>query len=104
MADVSVVVVTWNALPWLERCLESVRGHATVVVAHGSGAAEHQRRGMTHVHAELAGSALLELDGCRHDAPTSHSQLFADVVVGAAAGAAGEPWSSAFSRSAEGRP
>ena len=34
--DVSVVVVTWNALPWLERCLESVRGHETIVVDHGS--------------------------------------------------------------------
>ena len=34
--DVSVVVVTWNALPWLERCLDSVRGHETVVVDHGS--------------------------------------------------------------------
>jgi GT2 family glycosyltransferase len=36
MADVSVVVVTYNALPWLERCLESVRGYATIVVDHGS--------------------------------------------------------------------
>jgi N-acetylglucosaminyl-diphospho-decaprenol L-rhamnosyltransferase len=36
MADVSVVVVTYNALPWLERCLESVRGHETIVVDHGS--------------------------------------------------------------------
>ena len=35
-ADVSVVVVTWNALPWLEQCLESVRGHETIVVDHGS--------------------------------------------------------------------
>jgi GT2 family glycosyltransferase len=34
--DVSVVVVTWNALPWLERCLESVRGRETIVVDHGS--------------------------------------------------------------------
>ena len=34
--DVSVVVVTWNALPWLERCLESVSGHETIVVDHGS--------------------------------------------------------------------
>lgn len=34
--DVSVVVVTWNALPWLERCLESVRGREVVVVDHGS--------------------------------------------------------------------
>ena len=35
-ADVSVVVVTLNALPWLERCLESVRGYEVVVVDHGS--------------------------------------------------------------------
>ena len=34
--DISVVVVTWNALPWLERCLESVAGHETIVVDHGS--------------------------------------------------------------------
>ncbi|HVU79726.1 MAG TPA: glycosyltransferase family 2 protein [Gaiellaceae bacterium] len=34
--DVSVVVVTWNAMPWLEQCLDSVRGHDVVVVDHGS--------------------------------------------------------------------
>jgi N-acetylglucosaminyl-diphospho-decaprenol L-rhamnosyltransferase len=34
--DVSVVVVTYNALPWLERCLDSVREHEVVVVDHGS--------------------------------------------------------------------
>jgi GT2 family glycosyltransferase len=34
--DVSVVVVTFNALPWLEQCLESVRGLEVVVVDHGS--------------------------------------------------------------------
>ncbi len=34
--DVSVVVVAWNALPWLERCLESVAGYETIVVDHGS--------------------------------------------------------------------
>jgi len=34
--DVSVVVVTWNALPWLEQCLESVRGREVVVVDNGS--------------------------------------------------------------------
>lgn len=28
--------MTLNALPWIERCLESVRGHETVVVDHGS--------------------------------------------------------------------
>lgn len=34
--DVSVVVVTWNAAPWIERCLASVAGHETIVVDHGS--------------------------------------------------------------------
>ena len=33
---VSAVVVTYNAMPWLERCLESVRGLETVVVDNGS--------------------------------------------------------------------
>jgi GT2 family glycosyltransferase len=39
MADDSVVaavVVTYNALPWLERCLDSVREIPTVVVDNGS--------------------------------------------------------------------
>jgi N-acetylglucosaminyl-diphospho-decaprenol L-rhamnosyltransferase len=35
-ADVAVVVVTYNALPWLEQSLESVAGYETVVVDHGS--------------------------------------------------------------------
>ena len=34
--DASVVVVAWNALPWLERCLQSVSSHETIVVDHGS--------------------------------------------------------------------
>jgi N-acetylglucosaminyl-diphospho-decaprenol L-rhamnosyltransferase len=36
VADVSVVVVALDALPWLETCLESVRGHETIVVDVGS--------------------------------------------------------------------
>jgi N-acetylglucosaminyl-diphospho-decaprenol L-rhamnosyltransferase len=36
MTDVAAVVVTYDALPWIERCLESVRGVETVVVDHGS--------------------------------------------------------------------
>ena len=35
-ADVSAVVVTYNAMPWVERCLESVRDCETIVVDHGS--------------------------------------------------------------------
>src|SRR6188508_2836165 len=36
MPDASVVVVTYNALPWIEQCLESVRGEETIVVDNGS--------------------------------------------------------------------
>jgi len=36
MADAAVVVVTYNALPWLEPCLVSVAAYETVVVDHGS--------------------------------------------------------------------
>jgi N-acetylglucosaminyl-diphospho-decaprenol L-rhamnosyltransferase len=46
MAEVSVVVVTYNAMPYLERCLESVAGYELVVVDHGStdGSVELVRR------------------------------------------------------------
>ncbi len=36
MTDASVVVVTYNALPWLEQCLDSVHGVETIVVDNGS--------------------------------------------------------------------
>jgi GT2 family glycosyltransferase len=36
MSEVSVVVVTFNSAPWIERCLESVRGYETIVVDNGS--------------------------------------------------------------------
>jgi GT2 family glycosyltransferase len=35
-STVSVIVVTLNGLPWVEHALESVRGHETIVVDHGS--------------------------------------------------------------------
>ena len=34
--NVSVVVVTYNALPWLSRCLDSVAAYETIVVDNGS--------------------------------------------------------------------
>ncbi len=37
MADVAAVVVTYNAMPWLEQCLGSLGGIECVVVDHGSG-------------------------------------------------------------------
>jgi N-acetylglucosaminyl-diphospho-decaprenol L-rhamnosyltransferase len=36
VADVSVVVVTFNALPWIEQCLDSVAGREVLVVDNGS--------------------------------------------------------------------
>ena len=35
-SDVAAVVVTYNAMPYLERCLDSLAGCQTVVVDHGS--------------------------------------------------------------------
>ncbi len=35
-SDISVVVVTYDALPYLEQCLESVRAYETIVVDNGS--------------------------------------------------------------------
>jgi N-acetylglucosaminyl-diphospho-decaprenol L-rhamnosyltransferase len=35
-ADVTAVTVTLNGLPWIEQCLESLRGVETIVVDHGS--------------------------------------------------------------------
>jgi N-acetylglucosaminyl-diphospho-decaprenol L-rhamnosyltransferase len=36
MSDASVVIVTYNGLPWIEQALESVAGAETVVVDNGS--------------------------------------------------------------------
>jgi GT2 family glycosyltransferase len=36
MPDASAVVVTYNALPWVEQCLQSVREVETIVVDNGS--------------------------------------------------------------------
>ena len=35
-AEVSAIVVTYNAKPWIEPCLESVRGCELIVVDNGS--------------------------------------------------------------------
>jgi len=75
LVRVGVVVVTYNALPWLERCLSSVSEYPTVVVDHGSsdGTLELVREGfpaVTLVEQENRGLAagwntgLRHLDGC----------------------------------------
>jgi N-acetylglucosaminyl-diphospho-decaprenol L-rhamnosyltransferase len=35
-ADVTAIAVTYNGMPWIERCLESVERYQTIVVDHGS--------------------------------------------------------------------
>src|SRR5207244_8353880 len=35
-SDVVAVTVTLNGLPWIEQCLDSLRGVETIVVDHGS--------------------------------------------------------------------
>jgi len=60
MADVSAVVVTYNAMPWLESCLQSLAGVECVVVDHGSsdGSVEAARAlGATVVEQENLGLA-----------------------------------------------
>jgi N-acetylglucosaminyl-diphospho-decaprenol L-rhamnosyltransferase len=60
MADVCAVVVTYNAMPWLERCLESLAGIERVVVDHGSsdGSVEAARTaGATVIEQENLGLA-----------------------------------------------
>jgi N-acetylglucosaminyl-diphospho-decaprenol L-rhamnosyltransferase len=50
VADLAAVVVTYNAEPWLRRCLESVREYPTVVVDHGStDTSLETARGFEHV-------------------------------------------------------
>jgi N-acetylglucosaminyl-diphospho-decaprenol L-rhamnosyltransferase len=51
MPEVQAVVVTYNALPHLERCLESLKRYDTVVVDHGStdGTLELVREGFPRV-------------------------------------------------------
>jgi N-acetylglucosaminyl-diphospho-decaprenol L-rhamnosyltransferase len=51
VAEVAVVVVTYDALPWIDRCLESVAGTPTIVVDHGSkdGTVEHVRASFPEV-------------------------------------------------------
>ena len=60
MADVAAVVVTYDAMPWLESCLQSLAGVECVVVDHGSsdGSVEAARAaGATVVEQENLGLA-----------------------------------------------
>lgn len=62
-----------------------------VVTAFGSLGAAHHHQGMRHA-AALLGCPVIELDGCRHDAPLSHPSLFRTAVVDPLLRRVGAPW------------
>jgi pimeloyl-ACP methyl ester carboxylesterase len=63
-----------------------------VITSYGGLGAAHHRQGMQHAAAEL-GCPVIELPGCRHDAPLSHPDLFRSAVVEPLAQMVGPPWS-----------
>jgi pimeloyl-ACP methyl ester carboxylesterase len=63
-----------------------------VVTSFGSLGAAHHLRGMQHAAAELD-CPVVELAGCRHDAPLSHPDLFRTAVVEPLLRRVGPPWS-----------
>lgn len=92
----------WEALPERTRAIRRAEGAAMVgelrdlhahepwladdigcpvVLGYGSLAKEHHRDGMRFAHGRIPASTLVELLGCRHDAPMSHSELFVARVV-----------------------
>jgi len=64
-----------------------------VITAFGSLGAPHHRMGMRHA-ADLLGCPLVELAGCRHDAPLSHPDLFRAEVIDPLMRRVGSPWSA----------
>jgi len=92
----------WNALPERTRAVRRMEGdamvgelvdlrqvrpwraddiHVPVICGYGTEGAPHHRTGMAHVADTVAGAQLVELPGCRHDAPLSHPALFARLMV-----------------------
>jgi pimeloyl-ACP methyl ester carboxylesterase len=65
---------------------------APVVVAYGSDGAPHHGLGMRHA-ATLLDCPVVELAGCRHDAPLSHPDLVRTVVIEPLMQRVGPPWS-----------
>jgi pimeloyl-ACP methyl ester carboxylesterase len=92
----------WEALPDRTRATRRLEGAAMVAeladlrqqvpwrpedvrvplaAGYGSGGAAHHARAMRQVAEQVAGAVVVELEGCRHDAPLSHPALFADRLV-----------------------
>ncbi len=62
--------------PWL-----ADRITVPVLAGFGSRGAAHHRQGMEYVAQTVVGAQVVELEGCRHDAPLSHPALFAERLV-----------------------
>jgi pimeloyl-ACP methyl ester carboxylesterase len=62
-----------------------------VITSFGSLGAPHHRDGMRHA-AELLHCPVVELPGCRHDAPLSHPELVRSAVVDPLVHMVGPPW------------
>ena len=62
-----------------------------VITSFGSLGAPHHRDGMRYA-AELLHCPVVELPGCRHDAPLSHPDLFRSAVVDPLVQTIGPPW------------
>ncbi len=63
-----------------------------VVAAYGTLGQAHHQRGMHHVASSIEGSQLVELEGCRHDAPLSHPDRFCTEVVQSLLDVVGGDW------------
>ena len=55
--------------------------HVPVAIGRGSKGAAHHQTGMARMAELIAGSELITLEGCRHDAPTSHPADFCHQLV-----------------------
>jgi pimeloyl-ACP methyl ester carboxylesterase len=74
-------------VPW-----HADRVRCPVVLGYGSHGAPHHAQGMRFVESLFPAGKLFVLDDARHDAPASHSQLFATTIVDTLARMAGPPW------------
>lgn len=53
---------------------------ASVVALHGSGGAEHHRRGAAHIAQAIDGCELTKVEGARHFGPNTHPDVVAGVI------------------------
>ncbi len=63
-------------VPWV-----ADRIRVPVITGYGALGSPHHQRGMRHVAEHIEGARVVELPGCRHDAPMSHAALFAQRLV-----------------------